>query len=386
MVPSAFVVLDAMPMTPNGKVDRRALPDPGHAGAAPHGPAIAPRDEVEARLARVWEEVLDVRPVGVNQSFFDLGGHSLLAIRLLGRIDEEFGRRLPLAALFRGPTVEELAHVLRAEATRTAGGPWSPVVAIRAEGEKPPFFCVHPAGGIVYCFQDLARQLGGDRPFYALQAAGLEGDVPPFEVFEAMAARYVEAVRAEQPEGPYHLGGWSLGGVIAFEMARQLREGGHEVATVALFDSWAPTALPRTAWPRPKRRSLARPPRSASSVTPTTRGRPARRAGVRARPSSPADLVREFGGDARRLIGHLEGTSRSTSGVRYLLKAFQLDLVYHLETGPEQVERLWSVLRANLLAGVRYRPGPYPGRVAVFRARDAQATRVDRPERSAGSV
>ncbi|MCA1686280.1 MAG: alpha/beta fold hydrolase, partial [Planctomycetia bacterium] len=368
MVPSAFVVLDAMPMTPNGKVDRKALPDPEHGKAAASEPAVAPRDEVEERLARIWEDVLAVRPVGVNQSFFDLGGHSLLAIRLLGRIEEEFGRRLALAALFRGPTVEELAHVLRAEAPRAGPGPWTPLVAIRPEGEKPPFFCVHPAGGIVYCFQDLARQLGGDRPFYALQAAGLEGDEPPFEVFEEMAARYVEAVRGAQPEGPYHLGGWSLGGVIAFEMARQLVAEGEAVGTVALFDSWAPTALERGVAEAQK--ALAEEVAALGLFDDDgLAGSTEELAFVLGQ--FPPEIVEEFGGDALRLIAHLRELPPDDRRA-YVLKAFQLDLVYHLETGPEQVERLWNVLRANLIAGSKYEPGVYPGRVVLFRAGDAK--------------
>ncbi len=368
MIPAAFVVLKTMPMTPNGKVDRRALPAPDHAELASATPAVAPRDEVEARLARVWEDVLEVKPVGVNQSFFDLGGHSLLAIRLLGRIEEEFGRRLALASLFRGPTVEEQAHVLRAESRSTADGVWSPLVAIRPEGDKTPFFCVHPAGGIVYCFRDLARQLGGDRPFYALQAAGLEGDQPPFEVFEEMAARYVEAIRSIQAEGPYHLGGWSLGGVIAFEMARQLSGTGQEVGTVALFDSWAPTALVRTTSEGQK--ALAEEVADLGLFdNGDVIGSTEELAFVLGQ--FPPEIVEEFGGDARRLTAHLRDLPPEERRA-FVLKAFQLDLVYDLETGPEQVERLWSVLRANLIAGTKYEPGTYSGRVVLFRAGDAK--------------
>src|SRR5262249_51989505 len=159
-----------------------ALPDPGRAEVG-HDRFISPRDEVEARLAAIWEDLLAIRPVGVRDGFFDLGGHSLLAIRMLTRVEETFGRALPLSCVFLGATVAQRAETLRqpAEAgARTA----SPLVTIQPIGEARPFFCVHPAGGIAYCFLELAQRLGGDRPFYAFQAAGLEGDAEPLDSLE----------------------------------------------------------------------------------------------------------------------------------------------------------------------------------------------------------
>ena len=363
LVPSTFTRLDALPTTPSGKVDRKALPAPEGSEARE---AVAPRDDLEARLVAVWEEVLDVRPVGVTDGFFDLGGHSLLAIRLLGRVEEEFGRRLDLGALFLGPTVEDLAALLRGPVGRSEG---SPVVAIQPRGEGPAFACVHPAGGIVYCFGELARRLGDDRPFLALQSPGLDGG-PTFSTVEAMAAAYVEALRGDRPGGPYHLGGWSLGGLVAFEMARQLEAAGEPVVTVALLDTRAPAAggpvVPESL------KALA----VEVAALGLFGGETDPEADALVLAEFAGDLVRGFGGGASKLVGHLKRLDPDARRA-YLLNAFRLDEVYHLETGPERVGRLWNVLRANLLAAAKYRPGGYGGRVAVFRAADGPRAAAD---------
>nr|WP_326491738.1 non-ribosomal peptide synthetase [Myxococcus stipitatus] len=237
MVPSHFVVLTALPLTPNGKVDTRALPalmlDAGTSSSW-----LAPRDVLELRLARLWEEVLGVENVGVRSSFFELGGHSLLAVRLMAEVGERMGRKLPLATLFQSPTIEQLAEVLRRE---DRGAPSTLVrFGQHTPDGKTPFFCVHPVGGNVLCYAELASLLGKDRPFIGLQARGVEDEGAPRTSIEEMASAYVEALREVQPRGPYLLGGWSLGGVVAYEMARQLRARGDEVALVALFDAYAP--------------------------------------------------------------------------------------------------------------------------------------------------
>ena len=235
MVPPAFVQLSALPRSPNGKVDRSALP-------APHPDVerpvfVAPRDDIEARLARIWEECLDLRRVGISDDFFELGGHSLLAVRLLARVQAELDWTLPLSSLFEATTVQAQAALLREPASAAPG---TALVAIQPRGSKPPFFCVHPAGGHALCYVPLARALGSARPFYGLQARGLDGVSTPHARVEEMAAAYVEAVRGRQPDGPYFLGGSSFGGVVAFEMAHQLRSLGQEVAVLALLDTLAP--------------------------------------------------------------------------------------------------------------------------------------------------
>ncbi len=235
MVPAAFISLDAFPLTPNGKVDRKALPAPDRAAPAPTRASVEPRDELERQLLRIWEEVLDRRPVGVWDNFFDLGGHSLLAVRLFAQVEQALGRKLPLATLFQAPTVAQLAGVLREKGW---SAPWSALAPIHPHGSRPPFYFVHAHGGNVLGYYDLARHLGADQPFYGLQAQGLSGgDV---HRFEEMAVSYVREVRMLQPRGPYFLGGWCMGGNIALEMAQQLRRQGEEVGLVVLVQSAHP--------------------------------------------------------------------------------------------------------------------------------------------------
>jgi thioesterase domain-containing protein/acyl carrier protein len=239
MVPSAFVTLEDLPLTPSGKVDRRALPKPDRVRAVSQEEFTAPRNEIEVRLAQVWEELLDIRPVGVLDNFFELGGHSLLAVSLTAQIEEEFDVNVPLTILFQEPTIERLAEII-AEETGLAA--WPTLVDIQPEGSKPPFFCVHPLCGDVVGYATWARYLGPDQPFYGLRAQGLDGVQEPLTQVEAIAADYVEEVRAVQPEGPYYVGGYGGGGIIAYEMAQQLEAQGQEVAMVAILNDAAPNS------------------------------------------------------------------------------------------------------------------------------------------------
>jgi thioesterase domain-containing protein/acyl carrier protein len=204
--------------------------------AAPESAAAAapPRDELELALVQLWEEILERRPIGVRDDFFALGGHSLVAVRIAGAIRQRLGREIAIADVLEAPTVEALAQRLRG---RAGAVPWSPRVRLQAAGEGRPFFCVHPAGGAVLCFADLARELGADRPFYGLQAAGLHPGQAPHARVEDMAEAYLAAAREAQPRGPYLLGGWSLGGLVALEMAQQLSRAGERVALLALIDT-----------------------------------------------------------------------------------------------------------------------------------------------------
>jgi thioesterase domain-containing protein len=237
MVPQAFVQLNEIPLTPNGKVDRKALPAPDRERSDLQRSFVAPRDLLELQLAQVWEEVLGVAPIGVRDDFFELGGHSLLAVRLLARTERALGETFALSRLFQTPTVERLANLLR---QRKRDISRSPLVPIQPRGTRPPFFCVHPGGGNVLCYADLSRSLGSEQPFYAFQAQGLDGSQPPLTRIEDMAALYVREMRSVQPAGPYRLGGWSVGGTVAYEMARQLAAQGERVALLALFDTAAP--------------------------------------------------------------------------------------------------------------------------------------------------
>ncbi|MCY1015596.1 amino acid adenylation domain-containing protein [Pyxidicoccus sp. MSG2] len=241
MVPSAIVVLTALPLTANAKVDRKALPAP-EAPVAAHA-YVAPRTPMEQTLAALWAEVLRLERVGVTDNFFALGGHSLLAVRLMARLREHTGLTPPLSALFQAPTVEGLAKWAE---QRKAGAVSTPNLVPLAAGTstRRPLFLVHGGGGSALAYTELARQLGGDRPIHGLSASGIDGGELPAASVEALARDYLAQVRAVQPRGPYLLGGWSFGGLVAYEMARLLQAAGERVEALAIIDSPAPTGQP----------------------------------------------------------------------------------------------------------------------------------------------
>jgi amino acid adenylation domain-containing protein len=233
MIPSAIMTIDMLPLTDNGKIDYRELPDWDDETAQVRRSFVAPRNLVELHVAEIWQDVLNVRPIGATDNFFDLGGHSMLGLRVSARIFEEFGYDLPLSAFFEGGTVEHLASLIQNK-TNTRS---SHLVTLQAGTSGPPIFFVHPIGGGVVCYAYLARHLGADQRVYALQA--LEKDDPHTQV-ETMAAGYIEAMRQVEPNGPYLLGGWSFGAYVAFEMASQLKQAGQQVELLAILDNGAP--------------------------------------------------------------------------------------------------------------------------------------------------
>jgi thioesterase domain-containing protein len=229
MVPTSFLVLAALPMTPNGKVDRQKLPVPQIQGAAE---ADQPRNALEFDLAAIWKAVLGLPTLGIQDNFFDLGGHSLLASILVARIQTELGYQLPLATLFRSPTIASLARSLQSE-----GGPaFSHLVRLRA-GTGRPVFIVHGIFGNVLQLKELAELLSTARPVYAIQARGADPRQEPHSSIADMVAAYVEAVRSVQATGPYAFAGYSFGGLIAFEMARALRAQGEAVELLAVLET-----------------------------------------------------------------------------------------------------------------------------------------------------
>ena len=235
MVPSAFVALDTLPLTPNGKVDKKALPEPARGPARRGENGKAPRDLLETQLAHIWESVLGKRPIGREENFFELGGHSLLAVRLMHLMEQSLGKRLPITALLHAPTIERLAALLQTEKWPAA---WSSLVTMRESGAKPPFFCVHGVGGTILRFRDLAHWIGSDQPFYGLQAQGLDGERPFHTRVEDMAAHYIKELQIVQSQGPYYIGGYSFGGIVALEMAHQLKAQGHAVGLIILLDTF----------------------------------------------------------------------------------------------------------------------------------------------------
>jgi amino acid adenylation domain-containing protein len=388
MVPADFVLLERLPMLPSGKLDRQGLPAPAPrrdrgAGEAGH---VAPRTPLEEMLAGLWSEVLGVERVGVRDSFFALGGHSLLAVRLMARIRERCGRELPLATLFRAATVERLAALLlagSAPATRLALVELTPPVnGFRVR----PFFCVHPAGGNVLCYAELARALGPDQPFYGLQLPELEvlGSVP---TIEALAAHYVAALGTVAPAGPYALGGWSLGGAIAYEMACQLQAAGREVDLLALID---PSPLPGLALSLdPGVRDAGPPP---PSLDPGVNGAEDETdeavllaqfaydllalsaAEAPVPPASPAPFTpgsKDFTpGSKDGAAGWLADLRRLDPGLRLSTWVAAAQAAGRLppELGMDDVQRLFAQFRAARRALDGYRPAPYPGRLTLLLA------------------
>lgn len=195
---------------------------------------VKPRDEMEAQICRIWEEVLNVPSVGVTDDFFELGGHSLLAGLLFARIYKAYGKKLPLAILFKAPTVEKLTLVLRQEEPEKL---WSSVVPLQTAGTHPPLFIISGLGGNVVRFRDLALHLGSDQPVYALQPPGLDGKRPYLTSLEEMASHYINEIRRIYPSGPYCLAGYSFGGLVTFEMGRQLDAAGEKIGLLALLDA-----------------------------------------------------------------------------------------------------------------------------------------------------
>ncbi len=234
MVPSMIMFLEEMPTTANGKADRRALPAPETMQRTLEASFAEATSLVQRQLVHMWEEILNVRPIGIQDNFFALGGHSLLAARLLDKIAQVFGKKIALETLFAGPTIEQLAINLT-EGTNTATSQ-VPVIALQTGSQhRRPFFFLHGdwTGGAFYCFT-LAQTAGPDQPFYVLGTYKF-ADLQPLPSVEKMAAAYIEELRNIQPEGPYQLGGFCNGGLLAYEIATQLSEAGQQVDLLALI-------------------------------------------------------------------------------------------------------------------------------------------------------
>jgi amino acid adenylation domain-containing protein len=243
MIPSAFVVLDKLPLTVSGKIDRARLPRPvGRPAWA--GQIEAASTPTQETLVRVWEELLDTRPIGIQDNFFDLGGHSMLAVRMTSEVQRLLGKRLPLVSLFQNATIDHLSKLIDQDDLATFGSTLVPLRMVQRSDQHAgdaiapsPLFCIHPAGGTVFCYLEMSRHLAEGRAVYGVQANGVDGNQPPHETLAEMAAHYARAIREIHPEGSVHLAGWSLGGNIAFEVARQLTQRGTPVGVVALLDS-----------------------------------------------------------------------------------------------------------------------------------------------------
>jgi amino acid adenylation domain-containing protein len=365
MVPSLFLSLDTLPVSPSGKVDRAALPAPQ--ALEPHT-SDEPRTPTEKQLARIWCEVLALPRIGLHENFLDCGGHSLLAVQLMARVQKDFHLEAPLRWIFESPTVAALAARIEAaksplsEGRALAAQSTLPDVLVPLRpGTAPAVFVFSPAGGTVYPYYPLAHALGASQPVYALQDPAMEGLRPPYETIEEMAAHYVDAIKVVQPEGPYHVAGWSLGAVVAFEVAQQLRAQGEDVGLVGLIEPGKASAADKgtvRGWLRDRRASLA------LRISVGLSGLEATRDSLYLMLASKKSGEGKRGGGLRNL--------GSEAVWRLVLKRAQIG---HVVSEDERLllikqptsMKFMKIARVNIRAARRYKPKPYPGQVDLFR-------------------
>jgi thioesterase domain-containing protein/acyl carrier protein len=350
MLPAALVHLAAMPLTRNGKIDRRALPEPRREAFGPQFHGL--RDSIEMAVAALWEEELGVTAVSVVDDFFELGGNSLHALSLATRLLARFGFSPPLRALLEAPTVAGFSRLVRERlrggerGERDGAAPGRLVALQEGDPAQPRLFMVHPHLGAVFSYHSLARALGPRWPVFGLQARGLEEGEEPYDRIPEMAAAYCREVRALQPHGPYHLGGWSFGVRVAFEMARELERGGDEVAFLGVLDD----VLEDPQFP---------------NIEDT---------------GEPEDAV-ILSLLAQEMYGSDQGQLRGLGAeqVRGLVIQGQRELgIVPQDADEARLHRLFAVMRAHLVGYLHYRPsGPVRTDVWLFRA--SEESRVPDP-------
>ncbi|MAU01043.1 MAG: non-ribosomal peptide synthetase [Anaerolineaceae bacterium] len=350
MLPAAFVPLEQLPLTPNGKIDYAQLPLPDQTALLNHDSYAPPTDALENQLVNIWEMILDIRPIGIHDNYFEIGGQSLQTIALFAQIEKVFKSRIPLATIFQAPTVAELAAVMRQNGETDT---WSSLVPIAPSGSKRPFFCVHGGAGHVYHYRALAQHLGAEQPFYGLQpgkGSGASGH--PKENVKKMAAAYLQEIRQVQSEGPYYVGGFCFGAIVAFEMAQQLTRLGETVALVALIDALEPGYNGQII-----------PPAGLPRLDDFEGEDPEQLTGVAKMKLMIASTMRQLyaaSAPVRRSWRRLN-KSRDKWLVRFY-KAVRRPLPHHLQN--------YEMLAAARTARKQYVPEPYPGDLAVFRRGD----------------
>ncbi|HEX4537863.1 MAG TPA: amino acid adenylation domain-containing protein [Candidatus Acidoferrum sp.] len=344
MVPSAFVRMEKLPLTPNGKIDVKALPAPGQAGVVEaKGAFVAPRDTVEDTLTQLWSKILKVKRISINDDFFELGGHSLLAVRVIMEIEKNYHRRLPLATLLQAPTISGLAEVLRKENWHSS---WSSLVPIQPLGTKPPLFLVHGAEGNVLLYRQVASHLGLDQPVYGLQSQGLnaEGNFPT--TVRDMAAEYIKEIVALQPHGPYFVGGYCLGGTIAFEIAQQLTDRGQKVEIVIMLDTYNDAAVPTSR----TQAILQKPLHLLQNLW-----------------FHGANATSIRGEDRKKFLSEKMDIALTRLGIRF--RAAQSQLRRLAGHASQNGYAHLMIKRVNDEAAAQYLPRPYAGRVAIIRSK-----------------
>jgi len=309
---------------------------------------------IETKLAEIWAQILGLEKVGFQDDFFELGGDSLAAADLVVQVQKVFGLTLSLTILMQAPTVESLAGVIRRHNGVAA---WSSVVELQPQGSRPPFFCVHPVGGEILCFVNLAREMAPDQPFYGIcadRAGEVERTAPHIK---GMAARYIEEIRRFQPDGPYFLGGYSFGGSVAFEMAQQLTAQGQNVALLAILDHTPPPARYYTPFGTPAflMEFLRNTPSWLLDEISNAR-----------LDETLARLRLKTGAVRRRIGAFLDRPSPGST-------ASDAEGLFDLSRMPEPFRNL---LEAHYRALREYVPTDYPGRVTLFRARTRPLLRL----------
>ena len=336
MVPSLFITVDHLPLTPNGKIDRQALPKPDWSEVNAQKPYVGPVGATQLRMQQIWGKILGMHPISVIADFFELGGHSLLAVRLMSEIQKHFGRDLPLSVLFQGATIEGLSLIVD---NKEMGSFVNPLVGINVEGSRRPFFCAHAVGGNLVSYLELARQLGPDQPFYGLQTP-LQEFGQQFNSLEDMAACYVNEIRTLQPEGPYLIGGWSMGGIVAFEMAHHLHRLGEKVGLLAIMDVGPPV----------DKQELE----TDAELIKTSLEFTIQSFNV------GLDL---FASDWEHIL-----QLKSEERLRYVIEKAQAARVWPRNVGFEQVCRLHDQINTNFRVLRDYNPKVYPGEITFFKA------------------
>ena len=235
MIPSYFIKMKQFPLTQNGKIDRKKLPPPDKKDTVSACKYVSPRDDLDLQLIHIWEHAFGIKNIGINDDFFELGGHSLLAAHIFAEINKYLGKNLPLAALFHTATISGIADMIRGKLWKPL---WSSIVPLKVTGNKTPVFLIHGAEGNILLYKNLIKYLEVDRPVYGLQSQGLDGKSPLLNDVKEMAQKYIMEIKGIQPDGPYLLGGYCLGGVIAYEIAQQLTGSGDVVDMVAMIETY----------------------------------------------------------------------------------------------------------------------------------------------------
>ncbi len=344
MVPSRYMFLERLPLTPNGKIDKKSLPDPlEEQVSADH--RTQPRNAIEAKLIQIWKKLLRVKQVGVRDNFFLLGGHSLLAVQMFNQIHEMFGVLLPLTSLFHQPNIEHLAKLIH---EYLGSIPWPSLAEIQPQGTRAPFFCIHGMPGDVLWYGRLIPYMDPDQPLWGLESLGLDGIKKPLTTIEDMATFYIREMKSIQPEGPYYICGYSFGGSVAFEIARQLREQGDDVGLLAIIDH----ASPKSDYHKFKL--------SRSFFRNIPLNLPYRfRDALRLRPSEIAARIRR---DLSVIKNTITGAYKHTDSKSRNVE----ELIIGASTLPEHVQRL---IQLNFQAICEFEPRRYDGTLTLLRAR-----------------